>query len=171
MANDRSWHIPAVATAAKDGRSRLESGRWRSAARCLPERGRASPSLSQEIERLQRSEEATVVATGAPRERGCPPWVVLSVKAVEALGALHGEGWPPWPNRLGGNRMKNATLWRANEGAQNQSEDCAGAVADGCGARTGGGDGAGGRDFATALHSCAQGASGPAAVLVESCSA
>jgi hypothetical protein len=32
------WHIPAVATAAKDGRSRLESGRWRSAARWLPER-------------------------------------------------------------------------------------------------------------------------------------
>src|SRR5258708_22325257 len=31
-------HIPAVATAAKDGRSRLESGRWRSAARWLPER-------------------------------------------------------------------------------------------------------------------------------------
>jgi hypothetical protein len=29
------WHIPAVATAAKDGRSRLESGRWRSAARWL----------------------------------------------------------------------------------------------------------------------------------------
>src|SRR4030095_1144040 len=30
--------IPAVATAAKDGRSRLESGRWRSATRWLPER-------------------------------------------------------------------------------------------------------------------------------------
>jgi hypothetical protein len=30
------WHIPAVATAAKDGRSRLESGH--SAARWLPER-------------------------------------------------------------------------------------------------------------------------------------
>ena len=28
---------------------------------------------------------------GAPRERGCPPWVVLGVKAVEALGALHRE--------------------------------------------------------------------------------
>ena len=28
---------------------------------------------------------------GAPRERGCPPWVVLGVKAVEARGALHGE--------------------------------------------------------------------------------
>jgi hypothetical protein len=38
-----------------------------------------------------------------------PPWVVLGAKAVEALGALHGEGWPPWPNRLGGNRMKKLT--------------------------------------------------------------
>jgi hypothetical protein len=27
-----------------------------------------------------------VVATGAPRERECPPWVVLGVKAVEARG-------------------------------------------------------------------------------------
>ena len=24
-------------------------------------------------------------------KRGCPPWVVLGVKAVEARGALHGE--------------------------------------------------------------------------------
>ena len=34
----------------------------------------------------QRTEEAIVVATGAPRERGCPPWVVLGVKAIEAPG-------------------------------------------------------------------------------------
>jgi hypothetical protein len=27
-----------------------------------------------------------VVATGAPREPGCPAWVVLGVKAVEARG-------------------------------------------------------------------------------------
>ena len=40
----------------------------------------------QEIERMQRTEEAIVVATGAPRERSCPPWVVLGVKAVEARG-------------------------------------------------------------------------------------
>jgi hypothetical protein len=40
--------------------------------------------LEHEIDRLQRTEEAIVVATGAPRERGCPPWVVLGVKAVEA---------------------------------------------------------------------------------------
>jgi hypothetical protein len=38
----------------------------------------------QEIERLRRTDEAIVIATGAPRERGCPPWVVLGVKAVEA---------------------------------------------------------------------------------------
>ena len=46
---------------------------------------------------------------GAPPERGCPPWVLLGVKAVGALGALHGDGRPPWPNRLGGNRMKKLT--------------------------------------------------------------
>jgi hypothetical protein len=33
--------------------------------------------LDQEIDRLQRTEEAIIVATAAPRERGCPPWVVL----------------------------------------------------------------------------------------------
>jgi hypothetical protein len=47
--------------------------------------------LDQEIERLQRTEEAIVVATGAPREPECPAWVVLGVKVVEARGALHGE--------------------------------------------------------------------------------
>jgi hypothetical protein len=26
---------------------------------------------------LQCTDQAIVVATGAPRERGCPPWVVL----------------------------------------------------------------------------------------------
>ena len=26
------------------------------------------------------------MATGAPRERGCPPWVVLGVKALEVGG-------------------------------------------------------------------------------------
>jgi hypothetical protein len=75
-----------VATAVKDGRSRLESGRWRSAARWLPEREQRIAELDQEIERLQRTEEAIVVATGAPREPGRPPWVVLGVKAVEARG-------------------------------------------------------------------------------------
>ena len=38
--------------------------------------------LEEEIDRLQRTEEAIVVATGAPREAGCSPWVVLNVKAV-----------------------------------------------------------------------------------------
>jgi hypothetical protein len=77
-------HIPAVATATKDGRSRLESRH--SAARWLPEREQRIAELEQEIDRLQRTEEAIVVATGAARERGCPPWVVLGVKAVEVRG-------------------------------------------------------------------------------------
>ena len=47
---------------------------------------RAGIADLQEIERLQRAEEAIVVATGAPRERGCPPWVVLGVKVVETRG-------------------------------------------------------------------------------------
>jgi predicted nucleotidyltransferase len=34
----------------------------------------------------QRAKEAIVVATGAPREAGCPAWVVLGVKAIEAPG-------------------------------------------------------------------------------------
>jgi len=42
--------------------------------------------LEEEIDRLQRTQEAIVVSTGAPRERGCPPWVVLGVKVVEAPG-------------------------------------------------------------------------------------
>ena len=55
--------------------------------RSLTARARARiAELEQEIERLQRSEEAIVVATGAPRERGCPPWVVLGVKALEMGG-------------------------------------------------------------------------------------
>src|SRR5262245_41757421 len=43
------WHIPAVATAAKDGRSRLERGRW-PAARWLPEREQRIAELEQEID-------------------------------------------------------------------------------------------------------------------------
>jgi hypothetical protein len=43
-------------------------------------------ALEQEIDRLQRTEEAIVVATGAARQRGCPPWVVLGVKALERGG-------------------------------------------------------------------------------------
>ena len=52
----------------------------------LAEREQQIAGLEREIDRLQRTEEAIVVATGAPRERGCPPWVVLGVKAVEARG-------------------------------------------------------------------------------------
>jgi hypothetical protein len=50
----------------------------------LAEREQQIAKLEDEIDRLQRIEEAIVVATGAPREPGCPPWVVLGVKAVEA---------------------------------------------------------------------------------------
>jgi Tfp pilus assembly protein PilN len=53
----------------------------------LPEREQRIAELEQEVDRLQRTEEAIVVATGAARERGCPPWVVLGVKAVEMCGA------------------------------------------------------------------------------------
>ena len=52
----------------------------------LAEREQRITKLEEEIDRLQRTEEAIVVATGAPREAGCPPWVVLGVKAIEAPG-------------------------------------------------------------------------------------
>ena len=47
----------------------------------LAERERWIAEAEREIDRLQRTEEAIVVATGAPRQPGCPPWVVLGVKA------------------------------------------------------------------------------------------
>jgi hypothetical protein len=53
----------------------------------LAEREQWIAKLEDEIDRLQRTEEAIVVATGAPREAGCPPWVVLGVKVVEERGA------------------------------------------------------------------------------------
>ena len=52
----------------------------------LAEREQQIAELEREIDRLQRTEEAIVVSTGAPRERGCPPWVVLGVKALEMSG-------------------------------------------------------------------------------------
>ena len=52
----------------------------------LAEREQQIDELEREIDRLQRTEEAMVVATGAPRERGCPAWVVLGVKALEMGG-------------------------------------------------------------------------------------
>ena len=52
----------------------------------LAQREQRIAKLEEEIDRLQRCEKAIVVATGAPRERGCPPWVVLGVKAIEVPG-------------------------------------------------------------------------------------
>jgi hypothetical protein len=52
----------------------------------LAQREQQIAELEDQIDRLQRAEEAIVVATGAPREAGCPAWVVLGVKAVEARG-------------------------------------------------------------------------------------
>jgi hypothetical protein len=52
----------------------------------LPERTQEIAKLEEEIDLLQRTEEGIVMATGAPREQGCLPWVVLGVKAVEARG-------------------------------------------------------------------------------------
>jgi uncharacterized small protein (DUF1192 family) len=53
----------------------------------LAEREQRIAKLEEEIDRLQRTEESIVVATGAPREAGCPPWVVLGVKVIENRGA------------------------------------------------------------------------------------
>jgi hypothetical protein len=58
----------------------------RFAARCSAFALTAATAYLCEIDRLQRTEETIVVATGAPRERGCSAWVVLGVKAVEARG-------------------------------------------------------------------------------------
>ena len=52
----------------------------------LREREQQIAKLEEEIDRLQRTEEAIVVRTDAPRERGCPPWVVLGAKVTEAPG-------------------------------------------------------------------------------------
>src|SRR5262249_2710206 len=52
----------------------------------LAQREQRIAKLEEEIDRMQRTEEAIVVATGAPRQPGCPPWVVLGVKAIEAPG-------------------------------------------------------------------------------------
>ena len=48
----------------------------------LAQRERKIAELEGEIDRLMRIEESLVVATGAPRQPGCPPWVVLGVKAM-----------------------------------------------------------------------------------------
>jgi hypothetical protein len=53
----------------------------------LAEREQRIANLEEEIDRLQRTEEAIVVSTRTPREPGCPPWVVLGVKVIEEPGA------------------------------------------------------------------------------------
>jgi hypothetical protein len=73
------WTLPV---AQHGGTLRFWDRHWR---RPLAEREQQIDELEREIDRLQRTEEAIVVATGAPRERG-PPWVVLGVKAAEAPG-------------------------------------------------------------------------------------
>jgi hypothetical protein len=71
----------------REGRPVTARKRTLALSRSLSARARARiAEIDQEIERLQRTEEAIVVATGAPRERGCPPWVVLGVKALEMGG-------------------------------------------------------------------------------------
>ena len=50
----------------------------------LAQRERKIVELEGEIDRLQRIEEAIVVATGAPRQPGCLPAVVLGVKVIQA---------------------------------------------------------------------------------------
>ena len=52
----------------------------------LAEREQQIAKLECEIDRVQRTEEAIVISTDAPRERGCPPWIVLGAKVVEAPG-------------------------------------------------------------------------------------
>jgi hypothetical protein len=58
--------------------------------------------------------------------------------AVEFVNSIPPDtfDWRNWHEEI---ERRNGRLraWRG-EGAQNQGEDCAGAVADGCGARTGG---------------------------------
>jgi hypothetical protein len=53
---------------------------------CEPARVDQAERLECDIDRMQRIEERIVVATGAPREAGCLPWVVLGVKTTEAPG-------------------------------------------------------------------------------------
>jgi hypothetical protein len=56
------------------------------AAAPLAEREQQITELEDQIDQLQRTEEAIVVATGAPREAGCPPRVVLGVTAIKSHG-------------------------------------------------------------------------------------
>ena len=58
-------------------RSSFFTARMRSRAIHPASEAASGVEFDQEIERLQRTDEAIVVATAAPRERGCPAWVVL----------------------------------------------------------------------------------------------
>ena len=49
----------------------------------LAQRERKIAELEGEIDRLMRIEKSLVVATGAPRQPGCLPAVVLGLKAIE----------------------------------------------------------------------------------------
>jgi hypothetical protein len=54
------------------------TARKQTLSRSLAARARARiAELDQEIERLQRTDEAIAVVSGAQRQRGCPAWVVL----------------------------------------------------------------------------------------------
>ena len=63
-----------------------ECPNWARSVLCGGRSAMSVPTAINRLTRLQRTEEAIVVATRAPRERGCPPWVVLGVKATEAPG-------------------------------------------------------------------------------------
>jgi hypothetical protein len=69
------WYIPAVPTEHEGGPVTARKRTLALVARGLPECKQRIVELKQEIERLQRIEEAIVVATGAPREPGCPAGV------------------------------------------------------------------------------------------------
>jgi hypothetical protein len=68
------------------GRLMVEINRIANTPCPLAEREQQIAKLEEKIDRLQRTEEAIVVSTDAPRERGCPPWVVLGAKVTEAPG-------------------------------------------------------------------------------------
>ena len=79
----------------REGRPVTARKRTLALSRSLSARARSRiAELEQEIESLQRAEEAIVVATGAPRApfapvcHAGPAWVVLGGKAIEARPPL-----------------------------------------------------------------------------------
>ena len=97
----------------REGRPVTARKRTLALSRSLSARARSRiAELEQEIESLQRAEEAIVVATGAPRERGCPAWVVLGGKAIEARPPLTFR--PQWCwEKVREHRVKRAEASRA----------------------------------------------------------